>query len=233
MEDPSRLRLLAATGYSSERWLGENAVGEELGHAWDIAERVEADLSGAFTAEEIGRRATGGFPELKEAVLHALVRRVRPSRVVATGVAQGISSYFLLSALEENGYGELHSIDFPQRDPAGSVDASSAIRDRVYVPKGRSTGWLVPAKLRPRWQLTEGRAEEWLPRQAGGADVFFHDSLHTVAHMRLEYEWALDHLSDGGVLVSDDIHWNNAFPRFLSDHPTEFRAISTGFVRQR
>ena len=46
--------------------------------------------------------------------LYALMRRLAPRTVVETGVCNGFSTAFILAALERNGAGELHSLDFPE-----------------------------------------------------------------------------------------------------------------------
>ena len=56
-------------------------------------------------------------------------------------------------------------------------------------------------------------------------DAFFHDSLHTFDHMTFEYRTAWPFLRPGGVLLSHDVHWNRAFPRFASS----VGAAHTGF----
>ena len=48
-------------------------------------------------------------------------------------------------------------------------------------------------------------------------DIFFHDSLHTFEHMYFEYKTAWPHLSEAGILLSDDIYWSSAFHRFASE----------------
>ena len=54
-------------------------------------------------------------------VLYAVCRRQNPDIVVETGVASGVSSSYILCALEKNGHGELYSIDMPwwQQDQSG------------------------------------------------------------------------------------------------------------------
>jgi predicted O-methyltransferase YrrM len=103
-----------------------------------------------------------------------------------------------LQALEDNGYGELHSIDLP---PLGAnVDS--------YV------GYVIPAHLKSRWKLRLGSARSVLPqvlRQVESTDVFVHDSLHTYRHMKWEFQTALRSLRPGGLLIADDIETNGAF----------------------
>ena len=47
-------------------------------------------------------------------------------------------------------------------------------------------------------------------------DLFIHDSEHSTPCMLFEFELAWEHLADGGVLIADDIHWNDAFEEFVS-----------------
>ncbi len=125
-------------------------------------------------------------------------RQLRPRVVVETGVAYGVTSAYILQALEDNGYGELHSIDLP---PLGK-DAES------YV------GYVIPQHLKIRWTLRAGSARNILPqvlRDTGSIDVFVHDSLHTYRHMKWEFQSALQALRPGGLLISDDIEVNRAF----------------------
>src|SRR6266704_1016430 len=46
--------------------------------------------------------------------LYAVLRKVQPKIAVETGVANGFSTAFSLLALQANGEGHLHSIDFPR-----------------------------------------------------------------------------------------------------------------------
>ena len=135
---------------------------------------------------------------------YAACRALRPRVVVETGVAYGVTSSYILQALAENGEGELHSIDLPPLGP----DAKN------YV------GYLIPPQLRGRWNLRIGSARKLLPevlRSAGGADIFIHDSLHTYAHMKMEFAAALRALRPGGVLIADDVEGNRAFEEVLQD----------------
>jgi len=125
-------------------------------------------------------------------------RQLRPRVVVETGVAYGVTSAYVLQALEDNGYGELYSIDLP---PLGK-DAE------------RYVGYVIPQYLKMRWKLQTGSARSILPqvlRETGNIDVFVHDSLHTYRHMKWEFQSALQALRPGGLLISDDIEVNRAF----------------------
>ncbi len=129
---------------------------------------------------------------------YAVVRGLTPKIAVETGVCYGVTSSYLLQAMEQNGRGELHSIDLPPL----AKEADS------YV------GRLVPDRLRHRWTLHRGNAQRLLPpllRDLGEIDLFFHDSLHTYEHMKIEFKYAWAALCPGGVLISDDVEGNTAF----------------------
>jgi hypothetical protein len=193
-----------------------------------IREDVVSKLKGSFSADEISRSSTGGWPSVKEIALYLLIRKYRPSLVVETGVAQGISSRFILEAIRENGAGKLISIDLPNYNPEGYVYGDDiGTVDRTYVKKTLGTGWLVNESLRDNWQLILKPSRDALPEIREQADLFFHDSEHSYKNMMFEFEWARGHLSDGGFIVSDDIERNDAFQRFCEKYPGEF-AIWSG-----
>jgi predicted O-methyltransferase YrrM len=157
-------------------------------------------------------------------VLYAAARILRPAVVVETGVGSGVSSTFFLSALEKNGEGRLYSIDLPT--PRESL-----------LPAGLQTGWLVPDRLRPRWELTLGDARLHLPptlHRLGRVDLFYHDSDHSYGHMTWEYTVAYPHIRRGGLLLSDDVTSNDAWDEFTSglDGPTA-RINRTGVHHKR
>lgn len=150
--------------------------------------------------------------------LFALVRKYCPKIIVETGVAQGLSSWFILSALELNDDGFLISIDLPNRDPQGTINSDGQL-DSVYTPIDKRPGWLVPDYLRERWDLRIGKATSLLPSIDCGIDMFFHDSEHTYKNMTFELEWAHSHINKSGIIMSDDIGWNKAWPDFIGRHP--------------
>lgn len=133
---------------------------------------------------------------------YAVCRATRPRIVVETGVAYGVTSAFVLKALEMNGSGELWSIDLPP----------------LVEDNRRFQGVLVPHDFRRRWHLLTGASRRLLPaviRQLGaGIDVFIHDSLHTHRNMLREFRMAWPVLN--GTLISDDVEQNSAFAEFVS-----------------
>lgn len=146
---------------------------------------------------------------------YAAVRALAPDFIVETGVANGVSSSYLLLAIQKNGHGQLHSI---------------GLADPAYLPEGKELGWFVPKWLRGAWHVHVGDAREILPSvlsQLGKIRIFIHDSLHTYDHMTWEFECAYPHLSPGGLLLSDDALWNNAF----SDFARKVKAVDARILR--
>src|SRR5919197_1573260 len=98
--------------------------------------------------DEATPRLEAPSPSSREAkkLLYLAVRALRPELVVETGPFNGTASAFLLQALEDNGTGRLLSFDLP--------NAADALN--VPLPAGREPGWLVPDRLRHRYELVLG-----------------------------------------------------------------------------
>lgn len=150
-------------------------------------------------------------------VYYVMTRLLKPDIIVETGVNTGNSSAFILCAMEHNQHGKLYSIDLPNIDveltPGGR-------RQKDGVPEDKKTGYMVPDNLRSRWELLLGDAKDLLPEllpKLPKMDIFIHDSLHSYDHMLFEYRTAWPYLSPNGVLLSDDIDYNDAFPHFISE----------------
>lgn len=152
------------------------------------------------------------------------VRVFQPDVMVETGVSHGHSSRNILDAMHRNGKGMLYSIDLPNKDT-----------NPDYNFKGPSTetGWAVPQQLRNRWELILGDARTELPallKDLGTIDIFFHDSDHSYEHMLFEFETALPHLAQSGILLSDDVDKNEAFSRFTHKHALLMHCFNKGGV---
>ncbi|MCA1707658.1 MAG: class I SAM-dependent methyltransferase [Actinobacteria bacterium] len=153
--------------------------------------RVDPDARWGGGSEMAGDSALGH-------IVYAVVRATRPDVVVETGVATGMTSAYLLAALEDNGHGALHSIDLPPTDmvAAGHVGAA------------------IPADLNARWTYHWGSSRRLLPKVLGatqGRLVFVHDSDHSYANMSWEIRAAWQRARTGDVIVSDDVDLNSAF----------------------
>lgn len=134
-------------------------------------------------------------------VLYLLIRATNPSVVLETGVANGLSTFFTLSAMDQNKHGELHSIDMTKN--VGHVFGQS----------------------HPRWNLhvTHGRARDLtkVSQPLAPLDIFFHDADHSYRSQWNEYSIALDHMRPGGFIVSDDVDSSWAFRDFCASHELE------------
>ena len=138
---------------------------------------------------------------------YVMLRMLTPEIVVETGVASGVSTAFILKALEDNNQGTLYSIDYPWRE----------LDEEFPFPEGKEPGFVIPEYLRRRWILKVGKSKDILPNllnELGRVDVFLHDSEHTYENMMFEYSTAWGYLSRGGLLLSHDTDWNSAFSDF-------------------
>jgi hypothetical protein len=130
-----------------------------------------------------------------------LTRHLKPRQVIETGVAHGLTSRFILEALERNGAGHLWSID---RQPL-----ERALHSQIGVAVGD--------RFPHRWSYVTGSSRRRLPgllSQLGEIDLFIHDSSHTEANVRFELDHAWRALQSGGAIVVDDIDLNRGFRSF-------------------
>jgi len=161
-----------------------------------------------------------GVPEIQwvsaPELLYIVTRIMKPNAVVETGVASGVSSAYILQALEDSKKGELYSIDIS-----------------AYIPRGvKPTGWIIPYWLRHRWHLIIGPSSQKLPHLFDNLreiDVFLHDSLHTYENMLWEYKTAWPFIRKDGILLSHDIQGNDAFSEFCEHVNRKAIYVSNSF----
>ncbi len=130
-----------------------------------------------------------------------LTRFLRPKKTVETGVAHGVTSRFILEALERNGDGHLFSIDLPPLERAWRKQVAIAVGDRYS----------------DRWSYIKGSSRRHLPAllsQLGQIDLFIHDSLHSERNVLFELGCASRAVRPGGALVVDDVDANWGFRSF-------------------
>ena len=190
----------------------ERRFHEHIGASWPCPERPGFDalweeVVASLVARDfrVGRGAFGGWDDADPALARAiwcLALHQKPRVTVETGVARGLTSRFLLEAIERNGSGSLFSIDLPpliRRDLAAE------------------TGAAVPATLRGRWTCIAGSSHRRLPAlldQLGHVDLFLHDSSHTTRNVLFELDLVWKVLADGGVSLVDDVDYNRGFGLF-------------------
>ena len=190
----------------------EERLHRALGVPWPCEQRSEfGELWSSVIDELIGRGLkvgpesfkywNDGDPGLVRA-LWCLIRHLRPERVVETGVAHGVTSRFILEALERNGAGHLWSIDLPPIDPEWRWQVGIAVDPR----------------LGHRWSYVQGSSRRRLCGVLAGLgpiDLFVHDSLHSARNVLFELEHAFPAVREGGALVVDDIDANCGFHQFI------------------
>jgi predicted O-methyltransferase YrrM len=198
----------SSPAYESARW--QRVLGDIEAHLGGVTEildepalkEVEEDTRRLL--EEIRARdpfsprwaADSRFARLG----YLLCRLISPSVVLETGVAYGVSSVFILKALEVNGRGTLHSIDLPP----------------------------LRSEHERFWRLHRGSSARVLPRlleEASTIDLFVHDSLHTLRNMRREFDTVWPHLRNGAVLMADDVERNSAFSELRRKRPALWRVV--------
>ncbi len=159
---------------------------------------------------QFGRQTYGNYSDAETSVSRAAwctVLHQRPSVVVETGVAKGVTSRVVLEALNRNDRGHLWSIDLPH-----------LFEKTLHV----QTGAAVTDSCRKRWTSIKGSSRRRLPsllRSLIQVDLFIHDSLHTARNTRFEMEQTLEFLAPGGVMIVDDISTHQAFFNFAQDFP--------------
>jgi Methyltransferase domain len=201
----------------------ERLMHERLGLEWPCEDTAEfwtlwndalAELGEKY---DLGRGAFGGWGDGEPGFVRAiwcLTRHLRPSKVVETGVARGISTRFILAALERNAGGHLWSVDLP---PPRSTELHEQI------------GAAVTKRFRKRWTYVRGSSRRRLPRllaELGEIELFVHDSRHSKRNLLFELEHAWTALGERGILIADDVDLNCGFHDFRAAHPDSRFLIS-------
>jgi len=177
---------------------------ESLSSVWassplqQIREKISARRS-ASRKSAIPQASDGSWT-LGE-IMYLVCRILSPSIVIETGVGFGITSAYILQAMEDNGTGVLHSIEFAD----------------LWFGYRESVGSAVDPSDRSHWRLHFGPSEAILPAllgSIGGVDIFLHDSSHTYRDMLIEYSTIWPRLRPGGLLISDDVDGCDAFIEF-------------------
>ena len=195
----------------------ERKLHELLGAVWPCPSHSEfvalwgdVRMTMAEQGLRIGRGAYGGWDDADPALARAVwcaALHSHAKTVVETGVARGITSYFILEALERNGAGHLWSIDIPPL-------AEPILREETAVA--------VPDRLRHRWTYLEGSSRTRLPgllNELRSVDLFVHDSMHTKRNVDFELGAIWPALRRGGMAIADDVERNTSFAEYSARHP--------------
>lgn len=178
----------------SARSIDEGLWGEATTFGRSLADEAERILE--TQAAPLG--GGGAYP-----LLYFLVRMLKPSVVVETGVAAGWTTRAVLEAQERNGLGELWSSDFPYlKNPHPE----------------QAIGCLVPERLKQRWYLELEGDRRNLPRileRCGSVDLFHYDSDKSYRGRAWALQAVLPHVHESSLIVMDDIQDNMLFADFV------------------
>jgi hypothetical protein len=144
-------------------------------------------------------------------LVYMFTRALKPEVVVETGVALGVNSACILSALERNGRGRLISVDLPP----------------LAVPD-EAIGAIVPDRLRTRWKLLRGSSTRVLPAALADASpvgLFVQDSLFTRRNSTQEFSCVLPHLADRAVIIGNCVHHTDAFDWLVKQSRPSMHAV--------
>lgn len=167
-------------------------------------------------------------------MVYLICRKMRPSKVVETGVEKGGTCHMMLQALHKNDAGRLWSID---------IGSHFRYREK-FISK---IGPLVEEHTKSRWNLVQGNAQEVLGKvleKTGEIDVFCAGQGHTYEVQSHEGGHAWPRIRSGGVFVldradwcdnkyldefmarhSDSVEWHETFKEGSSKDPFEFTVI--------
>ncbi|MGI8540254.1 MAG: class I SAM-dependent methyltransferase [Rubrobacteraceae bacterium] len=196
-----------------EKTLGGNAAKVLSEPALEKAESDVRNLLADIPPDE-GFHKKWAADSLLARFSYLACRLVKPEVAVESGVAYGVSSAFILAAMEENGWGRLHSVDLrPLRRNTRRFHAIA-----------------VPEKSKERWSFHPGSSRRILPKlfsEIGGGEIdfFLHDSLHTLRNMRFEFDEIWPRLRSGGLIVADDVERNGAFGELKKKEPSLWRVV--------
>ena len=177
---------------------------------WEVEERTRSLLGEIRAGDAFSQRWAAD--SLFARLCYLACRLVKPETVVETGVAYGVSSAYILKAMEQNGRGTLHSVDLPP------LRREYERFWGVAVPDGTGEGWV----------LHRGSSRRVLPvllRKTGPLDLFVHDSLHTRRNMSHEFDTVWPNLRTGGVILADDVERNSAFADLRLKKPSFLRVV--------
>jgi hypothetical protein len=194
---------------SDNNW--EQRLHESLGYPWPCKESSEFWTVWPYVMRELeakgirpGPESFGSWNDGDAGFVRAiwcLIRHVKPKKIVETGVAHGVTSRFILEALNRNGDGHLWSIDLPPVERVWREQVGAAVGDAY----------------KDRWSYIEGSSRRRLPdllSRLGEIDLFIHDSLHSERNVRFELDRAWAAITPNGAIVVDDVDANWGFQSF-------------------
>lgn len=151
--------------------------------------------------------------------LFAFIRRERPANVLEVGMAHGISTLGILSALRLAGSGRLTSIDPHQSSYWRSIGTLNV--DRAGL-----------ADIHEHIEKVSSSALPWLVDRGTTIDFAYIDGWHTFDYALLDF-WYIDRmLPVGGVVTFNDCDWHAVHKviKFVLTH-RKYEEISVGLPK--
>ena len=122
--------------------------------------------------------------------IYYVVRCLKPNKVLETGVFHGLTTMWILKALEDNQKGELFSIDIKRSDWNKYFKKTKMGPGYIYdldFPKNENPGWIIPEYLKKRWTLIYGPSHRFMDKFRN-IDLFIHDSDHSYKNEKNEIQ---------------------------------------------
>ena len=134
-------------------------------------------------------------PPTAQLLMYELTLRVRPGWCAELGAAFGVTSMAIAAALKRNGTGEFDGIEY---EPWKADIANRLVND-------------------DRFPIHAGTIEDQFPRlvaERGAVDLCYVDARHTFDHMMAYHRLVSKAVSDGAIVVYDDIDFDRDTERF-------------------
>lgn len=179
-----------------------------------IAYAEEDQLGGYHWDAKLATFKQGSCFGVEGQTLYALVRHLKPEKVVEIGGWAGCSGSHLAAAVIKNGKGHVYSID----NEVG----------------GQQHGADMPAAYREVSTLVRANGQDWLAAQPPNSIGFvFEDADHSTALTALLSHLALEALEPGGILANHDAGHDFAYDGLgrISQTSTVGREVRDGLAQ--
>lgn len=169
-----------------------------------LVDYAAEDPHGGYHAAYDDGFPSGSLWRVEGQVLYALVRALKPLRVLELGTWHGASATHILQGLKDNDYGWLWSVD-----------------SRAYGDI--EIGGMIPGDLRGYANIHAARLETFIDMAINldtRYDLIFEDAMHTVEQVEFVWSHADQLLRPGGMIISHD-----------AMHPIAGPVVREGIVR--
>lgn len=158
-----------------------------------LIQYAHEDPHGGYHANHEDGFTMGSMWRVEGQVVYALVRALKPLRVLELGTSRGCSATHVLQALHDNGRGTLDCVD--------NGSQVSVIGD------------LIPDDLRGNVTIHRAGMEDFIPGLMDGSyDMIVEDGSHLPEQVAFVWSMADRLLTPGGVIVSHDAMHATAGP---------------------